>query len=119
MIYNIPTCCFTLGLADSGAVIVRPRLTIKRIQDVVSYYYDIPQIDMVSARRNRSSAWPRQVAMYLARQLTPKSLPDIGGRFGGRDHTTVMHALRAVQKRMQSDAELAIDVRTLRERLAA
>lgn len=119
MIYDIPTISFTMGLSDSGSVVVRPRLTIKRIQEVVADYYDIPAIDMISARRNRSSARPRQIAMYLARQLTPKSLPDIGGRFGGRDHTTVMHAIGAVQRHMRSDPEIASAVKALRERLAA
>ena len=61
---------------------------------------------MTSARRAREVARPRQVAMYLSKQLTPKSLPDIGRRFGGRDHTTVIHAVRQIEKLRASDAEL-------------
>jgi len=58
-------------------------------------------------------ARPRQVAMYLAKQLTPRSLPEIGRRFGGRDHTTVIHAVRRIEKLRQTDAELDADVRLL------
>jgi chromosomal replication initiator protein len=89
------------------------RVTIDEIQRKVSDHYRIRQSEMSSARRAREVARPRQVAMYLAKQLTPRSLPEIGRRFGGRDHTTVIHAVRQIEKLRQSDAELDADVRLL------
>jgi len=73
--------------------------------------------DMQSKRRSRVIARPRQVAMYLAKQLTPRSLPEIGRRFGGRDHTTVMHAVKKVDELLAEDDGLVRDVETLRRRL--
>ena len=67
----------------------------------------------VSARRAREVARPRQIAMYLAKQLTPRSLPEIGRRFGGRDHTTVIHAVRQIEKLRGEDSEIDQDVRLL------
>ena len=89
------------------------RITIDEIQRRVSDHYRIKQAEMSSARRAREVARPRQVAMYLAKQLTPRSLPEIGRRFGGRDHTTVIHAVRQIEKLRQTDAELDADVRLL------
>ncbi|TZG29642.1 chromosomal replication initiator protein DnaA [Sphingomonas montanisoli] len=89
------------------------RVTIDEIQRRVCDHYRIRQAEMSSARRAREVARPRQVAMYLAKQLTPRSLPEIGRRFGGRDHTTVIHAVRQIEKLRQTDAELDADVRLL------
>jgi chromosomal replication initiator protein len=89
------------------------RITIDEIQRRVSDHYRIKQTEMSSARRAREVARPRQVAMYLAKQLTPRSLPEIGRRFGGRDHTTVIHAVKQIEKLRQTDAELDADVRLL------
>ena len=89
------------------------RVTIDEIQRRVSDHYRIRQAEMSSARRAREVARPRQVAMYLAKQLTPRSLPEIGRRFGGRDHTTVIHAVKQIEKLRQLDAELDADVRLL------
>jgi chromosomal replication initiator protein len=89
------------------------RVTIDEIQRKVSDHYRIRQAEMSSARRAREVARPRQVAMYLAKQLTPRSLPEIGRRFGGRDHTTVIHAVKQIEKLRQVDAELDADVRLL------
>nr|WP_299595639.1 chromosomal replication initiator protein DnaA [Sphingomonas bacterium] len=89
------------------------RITIDEIQRRVSDHYRIKQAEMSSARRAREVARPRQVAMYLAKQLTPRSLPEIGRRFGGRDHTTVIHAVKQIEKLRQIDAELDADVRLL------
>jgi chromosomal replication initiator protein len=69
---------------------------IENIQKVVAQFYGIKMTEILSKRRTRSIAWPRQMAMYLARDLTSKSLPEIGEAFGGRDHTTVLHACRKV-----------------------
>ncbi len=93
------------------------RVTIDEIQRRVSDHYRIRQSEMSSARRAREVARPRQIAMYLAKQLTPRSLPEIGRRFGGRDHTTVIHAVRQIEKLRQSDAELDADVRLLLRQL--
>jgi chromosomal replication initiator protein len=93
------------------------RVTIEEIQKRVAEHFNIKVSDMHSARRARAVARPRQVAMYLAKQLTPRSLPEIGRKFGGRDHTTVMHAVRKVEELRSSDASFAEDVELLRRML--
>jgi chromosomal replication initiator protein len=93
------------------------RLTIEEIQKKVAEHYNIRLSDMSSPRRARNVARPRQVAMYLAKQLTTRSLPEIGRRFGGRDHTTVMHAVSRVAELMQQDTAFAEDVELLRRML--
>jgi chromosomal replication initiator protein len=93
------------------------RLTIEEIQKKVAEHYNIRLSDMSSPRRARNVARPRQVAMYLAKQLTTRSLPEIGRRFGGRDHTTVMHAVSRVAELMQQDSAFAEDVELLRRML--
>ncbi|WP_380874598.1 chromosomal replication initiator protein DnaA [Sphingomonas sp. DBB INV C78] len=93
------------------------RITIDEIQRRVCDHYRIKQSEMSSARRAREVARPRQIAMYLAKQLTPRSLPEIGRRFGGRDHTTVIHAVKQIEKLRQTDAELDADVRLLMRQL--
>ncbi len=93
------------------------RVTIEEIQKVVVEHYGIRLADMSSSRRSRAIARPRQVAMYLAKILTPRSLPEIGKRFGNRDHTTVMHAVRQIEKLSAEDRALADDVEQLKRRL--
>lgn len=93
------------------------KLKIADIQREVADFFDVAEIEMVSARRSRSVARPRQVAMCLARDLTPKSLPDIGRRFGGRDHTTVIHAIRTVEHLCAIDAEFDEDFQACRARV--
>jgi chromosomal replication initiator protein len=93
------------------------RITIDEIQAQVAEHYRIRKAEMTSARRAREVARPRQVAMYLSKQLTPKSLPDIGRRFGGRDHTTVIHAVRQIEKLRAQDTELDADIRLLTRQL--
>jgi chromosomal replication initiator protein len=90
------------------------RVSIDEIQKQVAAHYNIRIADMHSARRARSVARPRQVAMYLAKQLTARSLPEIGRKFGGRDHTTVMHAVRKVEELKNQDAAFAEDLELLR-----
>lgn len=90
------------------------RVTIDDIQRKVAEHYGIRLSDMTSARRARAVARPRQVAMYLAKQLTPRSLPEIGKKFGGRDHTTVMHAVRRIEELKAADGAMADDVELLR-----
>jgi chromosomal replication initiator protein len=88
-------------------------VTIDEIQKRVSEHFKIRQAEMVSARRARVVARPRQIAMYLSKQLTPRSLPEIGRRFGGRDHTTVIHAVKQIEKLRAADTEIDADVRLL------
>ncbi len=93
------------------------RITIEEIQKRVAEHFGVKLADMHSARRARVVARPRQVAMYLAKQLTPRSLPEIGRRFGGRDHTTVMHAIRKIEELRTADSVLNEDVEMLRRLL--
>jgi chromosomal replication initiator protein len=93
------------------------RITIDEIQRRVAEHYNMRIGDMVSARRARAVARPRQVAMYLAKQLTSRSLPEIGKKFGNRDHTTVMHAVGRVTELMTADSGFAEDVDLLRKML--
>jgi len=93
------------------------KLTMEEIQRRVAEHFKIRLSDMSSARRARVVARPRQVAMYLAKQLTSRSLPEIGRAFGGRDHTTVMHAVRTVGSRAQTDAALSSDVTRIEQSL--
>jgi len=93
------------------------RITIDEIQRKVADHYNIRLTDMHSARRARQVARPRQVAMYLAKQLTARSLPEIGRKFGGRDHTTVMHAVRKIEELMTDDAQISQDVEVIRRAL--
>lgn len=93
------------------------RVTIEEIQKKVAEHFSIRLTDMSSARRARAVARPRQVAMYLAKQLTSRSLPEIGRKFGNRDHTTVMHAVSRVTELMERDGTFAEDVELLRRLL--
>jgi len=90
------------------------RITIEEIQKKVAEHFNIRVGDMHSARRSRQVARPRQVAMYLAKQLTARSLPEIGRKFGGRDHTTVMHAVKKIEELSAGDSSFAEDVELLR-----
>ncbi|MDZ5646936.1 chromosomal replication initiator protein DnaA [Nitrospirillum sp. BR 11828] len=93
------------------------RVTIEEIQKKVAEHYNIRLADMSSARRARAVARPRQVAMYLSKQLTARSLPEIGRKFGDRDHTTVMHAVRKVEELCATDPTFFEDVELLRRML--
>jgi chromosomal replication initiator protein len=93
------------------------RITIDEIQRKVAEHYNLRLTDMHSARRSRNVARPRQVAMYLCKKLTTRSLPEIGRKFGGRDHTTVMHAVKKVEELMVEDNMFADDVNGVRRLL--
>ncbi len=93
------------------------KLTIDEIQRRVADHYALKINDLISPRRAREVARPRQVAMYLAKMLTPRSLPEIGRRFGGRDHTTVMHAVKRIEELRAVDHELDRDINQLRRAL--
>ncbi len=95
------------------------RVTIEEIQKRVSEHFNVRVTDMHSARRARAVARPRQVAMYLSKQLTARSLPEIGRKFGGRDHTTVMHAVRKIEELKSLDPSFSEDIELLRRMLEA
>ncbi len=113
----------TLDLAqDCLADILRAsdrKVTIEEIQRKVSEHYNIRLSDMIGPKRVRTIARPRQVAMYLAKSMTTRSLPEIGRRFGGRDHTTIMHGIRKVEELKATDSQLAEDLDLLRRLLEA
>jgi chromosomal replication initiator protein len=94
------------------------QVTINNIQKRVAEYFNIRVSDLLSKKRNRNIARPRQIAMALAKELTNMSLPDIGDAFGGRDHTTVIHACRKVAELMQSDPKVEEDYNNLRRQLS-
>jgi chromosomal replication initiator protein len=109
---------------DEAQGILRPHLacnerkvTVDMIQKTVAEHYSLKQADLVSERRARAVARPRQVAMWLAKQITTRSLPDIGRRFGGRDHTTVLHAVRRIEALKGEDASIARDLDVLMRKL--
>jgi len=109
---------------DEAQGILRPHLsvserkvTVDQIQKTVAEHYNLKQADLISERRARAVARPRQVAMWLAKQITVRSLPDIGRRFGGRDHTTVLHAVRRIDQLKTEDPVIARDVDVLLRKL--
>lgn len=109
---------------DEAQAILRPHLscterkvTVDMIQKTVAEHYALKQADLISERRARAVARPRQVAMWLAKQITTRSLPDIGRRFGGRDHTTVLHAVRRIEALKAEDAAIARDIDVLLRKL--
>ncbi|WP_338447251.1 chromosomal replication initiator protein DnaA [Pelagerythrobacter marensis] len=95
----------------------RRRITIDEIQRTVCQFYRIDRAEMSSKRRARAVVRPRQVAMYLSKVLTPRSYPEIGRKFGGRDHSTVIHAVRLIEDLRQRDADMDGDVRSLLRQL--
>ena len=113
----------TLSLEEAQAIL-RPhlrggekRVTVDDIQKAAAEHFGLKQADLISERRNRAIARPRQAAMWLAKQLTTRSLPDIGRRFGGRDHTTVLHAVRRIDELRAGDPQLARDLEALTRKL--
>ncbi|MEG3178384.1 chromosomal replication initiator protein DnaA [Sphingomonas sp. RB3P16] len=100
----------TLGDVLRGA---ERRVTIDEIQKAVSAHFELKPVDLVSARRAVVVARPRQIAMYLAKRLTTRSLPEIGRKFGGRDHSTVIHAVRRIEELRDTDRDVDTAVRVL------
>lgn len=101
--------------------LIRPqepkRVKIEDIQRVVARQYNVSRSDLLSSRRTANVVRPRQVAMYLAKTLTLRSLPEIGRRFGGRDHTTVLHAVRKIENLVNTDSALAEEIELLKRQL--
>ncbi len=95
------------------------KVTMEEIIKKTCEYYNIRQADMMSANRSRAIARPRQVAMFLCKKLTTRSLPEIGRKFGGRDHTTILYGVRKIEELMQLDSQIAEDAEILRRTLEA
>ena len=93
------------------------RVRIEDILRIVSRHFKVPRNDLLSSRRSRDVVRPRQIAMYLAKALTSRSLPEIGRRFGGRDHTTVLHSVRKVEQMMKDDGDLCQEIELLKRML--
>jgi chromosomal replication initiator protein len=93
------------------------RITVDEIQKTTADHFAMKQVDLLSERRTRAVARPRQIAMYLCKQLTTRSYPDIGRRFGGRDHTTVLHGVRKIEELLATDEQIAKDVEALIRKL--
>ncbi|HWT59549.1 MAG TPA: chromosomal replication initiator protein DnaA, partial [Rhizobium sp.] len=90
------------------------RVRIEDIQRIVARHYNVSRQELVSNRRTRVIVKPRQIAMYLSKTLTPRSFPEIGRRFGGRDHTTVLHAVRKIEELISGDTKLSHEVELLK-----
>ena len=95
------------------------KVTVEEIIRQVADHYNVRMADLMGPRRSRAIARPRQVAMFLSKNLTSKSLPEIGRRFGGRDHTTVIHAVRKIEELRAVDSQIADEVEMLRRMLEA
>jgi chromosomal replication initiator protein len=94
------------------------RVKIEDILRAVSRHYSVSKADILSQRRHRSVVWPRQIGMYLAKQLTQRSLPEIGRRFGDRDHTTVLHAIRKIDKQLEDNTRLRDELDDIKRQLS-
>jgi chromosomal replication initiator protein len=103
-----------MAIADLVGMREQRRIRIEDIQKVVAGHYNVSKHDLLSARRTRAIVRPRQIAMYLAKTMTPRSFPEIGKRFGGRDHTTVLHAVRKVEELAAADEALAQELELLK-----
>ena len=94
------------------------RIKIEDILRIISRHYGVSKSDLLSQRRHRSVVWPRQIGMYLAKQLTQRSLPEIGRRFGNRDHTTVLHAIRKIEGLLGDNVRLRDEIDELKKILS-
>ena len=93
-------------------------ITVDKIQNIVSNFFNIPLNEMLSQRRSRPLARPRQIAMYLAKKMTTRSLPEIGRRFANRDHTTVIHAVKTITRLSEQDDEMKKNINQIKSLLA-
>src|SRR6185369_5763671 len=112
---NIDLAKAALG---DGVTPEQRRITIQQILDAVTKYYNVRLSDLQSKKRHKSIAFPRQVCMYLARRHTRYSLEEIGGYFGGRDHTTVLHAIRTITEDVKNERDIAEQLLQLETQLA-
>ena len=103
----------SMVLRDMSAGPDSSRIKIDDILKIVGRHYNVARTDLLSPRRARSIVVPRQIGMYLAKKMTSRSLPEIGRRFGGRDHSTVLHAVRKIDDQIRKDERLAREVALL------
>ncbi len=94
------------------------RVKVEDIIRVISKHFGVSKNDILSQRRHRSIVWPRQIGMFLAKAMTARSLPEIGRRFGGRDHTTVLHAIRKIDGELKTNSRLRAEIEDLKKMLA-
>jgi chromosomal replication initiation ATPase DnaA len=107
-----------MGIEIQDRWMMPETLRVEDIQRVTARHFDLPRIELLSERRNADVVKPRQIAMYFAKRMTLRSYQDIGRRFGGRDHSTVLHAVRNVAKRCRNEPDYAHDVATIEAKLA-
>jgi chromosomal replication initiator protein len=123
MIHDLSLANYTLGIRAATPALfsmeIRPRMTVKRIQEVVADYYGLTPDKMTCKSQHFEYSHPRQLAMYLCREMLGRSKSDIARRFGGRDHTTVIHALKRVKERLKANENLVEDVAAIKARLRA
>lgn len=105
------------ALKDIIATSKPKKISIQDIQTIVGAYYNVRLEDFTAKKRTKSIAFPRQIAMYLARELTDYSLPKIGEEFGGRDHTTVIHAHEKIKNQIENDEKLAKEIKNLEQEI--
>ena len=106
-------------LSDIIPATSRKPITIEEIQKLVSDHYNLPLEELKGKRRDKHIVFPRQVAMYIVREETPSSLPQIGQAFGGRDHTTALHSIEKIANELKEDERLRFEIESIRERLYA
>ena len=117
-IYNkLPTLAETKSILKDLLNLTENKVTIDSIQTIVCQFFKISKNEMLSARRSRYLARPRQTAIYLAKLLTSKSLPEIGRSFSNRDHTTVIHSVKTIERLRQEDKELNANIDNLKNRI--
>ena len=116
---NTPPSLEVARVAFGEVRVETPTVSISSILQIVQEHFDLKVRDLLSRSKVRSVVYARQVGMVLARELTPLSLVEIGMHFGGRDHTTVMHAVKRIEELRQTDATLAEDIDLLRRMLEA
>jgi hypothetical protein len=100
---------------EAGAIVT---VSIRKIIKACAQHYDVTELQIISQRREKEFVQARHVAMYLAKEMTPCSFPEIGRRFGNRDHTTVLHGVRKITRMLESDKDVIYDVLMIREKLA-
>ena len=113
MVVTLDLAAVVLREANGGNGLDPGRIKIDDILKIVGRHYNVAKADLLSPRRSRTVVVPRQIGMYLAKKLTSRSLPEIGRRFGGRDHSTVLHAVRKIDEQLRVDEKLAKDVALL------
>ena len=117
-IYNrVPTLSETRIILKDLLNIYENKVTIDSIQTIVCKYFKISKNEMLSSRRSRYLVRPRQAAIYLAKLLTSKSLPEIGRAFSNRDHTTVIHSVKTIEKLKKEDSELNMKIDSLKNKI--